>query len=145
MSKFENTKTDGASLSADKVLLAPIISGFGFRENAEFESFAHLFKNLAKPNRKYIAAVPEDKAAHPEFVRFCAEYGLEIHAVSQNKLEDIITPTQSAKSLQFRNVGSVCEAAALILAGEGATLVVQRQLSDDKRVSCAMSEVNKPN
>ena len=119
--------------------LLPIIAGFGFRAQAKQSSFAQVFEMLAETGLDYIAAVPEDKASHAQFTQFCTSYGLEIKTVLPHELDSVETPTQSEKSLAYRNVGSVCEAVALHVAGRGAKLLHKRHLSDDKLVSCAMS------
>jgi cobalt-precorrin 5A hydrolase len=50
------------------------------------------------------------------------------------------TVTQSGASHRARRTGSVAEAAALVAAGPGATLLGARAVSGDRMATCALAE-----
>jgi cobalt-precorrin 5A hydrolase len=115
------------------------IAGFGFRQSATSHSFSSLLARTGYGNRIDKIAVPADKAGHPEFIRFCAETGVEIIPIDRHQIAHIQTPSQSEASQHYRQTGSVCEAVALCAAGENSVIISHRLISDDRLASCAIS------
>jgi cobalt-precorrin 5A hydrolase len=80
-----------------------------------------------------------DKAEFVAFQAFARARKLPIQTVSQDSLDQTQTQTQSQASLEHRGTGSVAEAAALIAAGAGATLISTRKISNDRLATCAIA------
>ena len=110
-----------------------IVAGFGSRSGATAASLrsALLLAQAGAPPVTHVATLA-DKAP------LLKALGLPILAVET--LDEIATPTRSAASLAARGTGSVAEAAALAAAGPGARLLVSRQISPDRKATCAIAE-----
>ena len=120
-----------------------MIAGFGFRHTATSSSFASLLATTGYGDKIDKIAVPADKASHPEFLRFCADTGVEIISIEQHQIAQIHTPSQSESSRQYRDTGSVCEAVALCAAGADSVIICRKIISDDRLASCAISASSK--
>ena len=116
-----------------------IVAGFGFRRAATAESLLDALDKARGPQAPALLATAEDKAAAPAFQALSARLGLPIHAVSLDALAQVETPTRSATVRALRGSGSVAEAAALVAAGPGASLLGPRAVSADRMATCALA------
>jgi cobalt-precorrin 5A hydrolase len=114
-----------------------IVAGFGMRADVTEASLQDALEQTGyAPDA--IATVA-DKAGFDAFQAFALTQNLPIQKVSQHSLDQAQTQTQSQASLYHRGTGSVAEAAALIAAGSGATLVSMRKISNDRLATCAIA------
>jgi cobalt-precorrin 5A hydrolase len=120
--------------------LAVIVAGFGCRAGAGVASLHDALRAAWPDSPLWALAGPEDRVAL--LSRLAAILGLPVIPVAPEMLAGISTPTRSAISLAARGVGSVAEAAALAGAGNGARLLVTRQISADRMASCAIAQGN---
>ena len=116
-----------------------IVAGFGFRRAATAESLLDALDKARGPQAPALLATAEDKAAAPAFQALSARLGLPIHAVTLDALSQVETPTRSATVRALRGSGSVAEAAALVAAGPGASLLGPRAVSADRMATCALA------
>ena len=116
-----------------------IVAGFGFRRAATAESLLDALDKARCPQAPALLATAEDKAAAPAFQALSARLGLPIHAVTLDALAQVETPTRSATVRALRGSGSVAEAAALVAAGPGASLLGPRAVSADRMATCALA------
>jgi cobalt-precorrin 5A hydrolase len=127
--------------------MSRLVIGLGFREAATAQSIAEVLASvaarIAQPGA-VVLAVAEDKAAHPGLLAAvqASHFLVETVASEEMREADARVVTRSERVLRQRGVGSVCEAAALAVAGRGARLVVTRTVSADRHASAAaaMSE-----
>ena len=123
--------------------MSRLVIGVGFRKEASARSIGEVVTNAsaqaAMPGAASLLAVLEDKAAHPG-LRVAADTAhLPIEAVGTHAMRaaDAHVATRSAQVKRYRDVGSVCEAAALAAAGPGARLLVGRIVSADRHATAA--------
>lgn len=116
-----------------------IVAGFGFRRAATAESLLDALDKARGPQAPALLATAEDKAAAPAFQALSARLGLPIHTVTPDALAQVETPTRSATVRALRGSGSVAEAAALVAAGPGASLLGPRAVSADRMATCALA------
>ena len=116
-----------------------IVAGFGFRQAATLDSLLDALDKARGPQAPALLATAEDKAAAPAFQALSARLGLPIHAVTLDALAQAETPTRSATVRALRGSGSVAEAAALVAAGPGASLLGPRAVSADRMATCALA------
>jgi cobalt-precorrin 5A hydrolase len=116
-----------------------IVAGFGFRRAATAESLLDALDKARGPQAPALLATAEDKAAAPAFQALSARLGLPIHTVTLDALAQVETPTRSATVRALRGSGSVAEAAALVAAGPGASLLGPRAVSADRMATCALA------
>jgi cobalt-precorrin 5A hydrolase len=118
-----------------------IVAGFGFRGAATAESLLDALDKARGPQAPALLATAEDKAAAPAFQALSARLGLPVHAVTLDALAQVETPTRSAtvRALRGSGSGSVAEAAALVAAGPGASLLGPRAVSADRMATCALA------
>ena len=116
-----------------------IVAGFGFRQAASLESLLDALDKARGTRAPALLATAEDKAKAPVFQALSARLNLPIHAVVLEALAAIETPTRSAKVRALRGSGSVAEAAALVAAGPGASLLGPRAVSADRMATCALA------
>jgi cobalt-precorrin 5A hydrolase len=123
--------------------MSRLVIGLGFRDEVSAQSIgealAAVAARAARPEAENVLAVPEDKAAHPALAAAATAGCLTIQTASADAMREadarVITRSERAKT--HRNVGSVCEAAALAVAGTDARLIVTRVVSADRRVTAA--------
>lgn len=123
--------------------MSRLVIGLGFRDEVSAQSIgealAAVAARAARPEAETVLAVPEDKAAHPALAAAATAGCLTIQTASADAMREadarVITRSERAKT--HRNVGSVCEAAALAVAGTDARLIVTRVVSADRRVTAA--------
>ena len=99
-------------------------------------------RNKSPPNSdcaRIISASLSNVTEFAAFQAFARAQKLPIQTVSQDSLDQAQTQTQSQASLHHRGTGSVAEAAALIAAGAGATLICTRKISNDRLATCAIA------
>ena len=114
-----------------------IVAGFGMRTDVTEASLQDALDQTGyAPDA--IATVA-DKAGFDAFQAFATARKLPIQTVLQDSLDHAQTQTQSQASLHHRGTGSVAEAAALIAAWTGATLLSTRKISNDRLATCAIA------
>ena len=116
-----------------------IVAGFGFRKAASLESLLDALDRARGTQAPALLATAEDKATAPAFQALSARLNLPIHAVALDALAATETPTRSARVRALRGSGSVAEAAALVAAGPGASLLGTRAVSADRMATCALA------
>jgi cobalt-precorrin 5A hydrolase len=114
-----------------------IIAGFGMRAEVTEASLQDALDQTGYAPDAIATVV--DKVGINAFQAFARTQNLPIQAVSQVSLDQAQTQTQSQVSLSHRGTGSVAEAAALIAAGTGATLLSGRKISNDRLATCAIA------
>ena len=116
-----------------------IIAGFGMRAEVTEASLQDALDQTGYVPDAIATVV--DKVGINAFQAFARTQNLPIQAVSQVSLDQAQTQTQtqSQVSLYHRGTGSVAEAAALIAAGAGATLLSGRKISNDRLATCAIA------
>jgi cobalt-precorrin 5A hydrolase len=120
-----------------------LVIGLGFRNEVSTQAIGEVMATVAaraaQPDMETVLAVPEDKAAHPALCAAAKATRLSIKTASPDAMREadtrVITRSEQAKSR--RNVGSVCEAAALAVAGADARLIVARTISADRHATAA--------
>jgi cobalt-precorrin 5A hydrolase len=128
--------------------MSRLVIGLGFREAATAQSIGEVLASvaarIAKSGVATVLAVAEDKATHPGLLAAAqaSHFSVETVATEELRETDARVITRSERVLRQRGVGSVCEAAALAVAGRGARLVVTRTVSADRSATAAaaMSE-----
>jgi cobalt-precorrin 5A hydrolase len=122
-----------------------LVIGLGFRDQATAQSIGEVLADVvvqaAMPDIATVLAVVEDKAAHPGLLAAAQTNHLSIESVAAETLRaaDARVTTRSERVLRQRGVGSVCEAAALAVAGANARLVVTRRVSADRNATAAVA------
>ena len=114
-----------------------IIAGFGMRAEVTEASLQDALDQTGYAPDAIATVV--DKVGINAFQAFARTQNLPIQAVSQVSLDQAQIQTQSQVSLYHRGTGSVAEAAALIAAGTGATLLSGRKISNDRLATCAIA------
>ncbi|CAA2136410.1 Cobalt-precorrin-5A hydrolase (plasmid) [Methylobacterium bullatum] len=121
-----------------------IVAGIGFRHGAMADEIAALIhRALAEsghePERLGAIATAEDRANEPSIVEAAAAFGLLPVGMSPAEMiaVDARVTTRSGRIEASRGVGSVAEAAALAMAGDGGTLILPRIASP--AVTCALA------
>lgn len=117
-----------------------IVAGFGFNSKATVTSFEQALAATGFEGEVSLLATASDKALAPELLDFAKWHGLTIQAISSRDLEAAKTQSQSVISRLLRRTGSVSEAAALVAAGKGASLLTARKISDDRAATCAIAQ-----
>ena len=123
--------------------MSRLVIGIGFRDEATAQSIGEALSaaaaRAARPEAETVLAVPEDKAAHPALRVAAKAKCLSIQTASADAMReaDARVTTRSKQAETHRNVGSVCEAAALAVAGTDARLIVSRIVSADRRATAA--------
>lgn len=123
--------------------MSRLVIGIGFRDEATAQSIGEVLTTVvaraARPAAETVLAVPEDRAAHPALCEAAKAGYLSIQTASADAMREadarVITQSEQAKT--HRNVGSVCEAAALAVAGNEAHLIVTRIVSADRHATAA--------
>ena len=114
-----------------------IVAGFGMRADVTEASLQDALDQTGyAPD---VIATVADKAEFIALQAFARAQKLPLQTVSQDSLDQVQTQTQSQASLHHRSTGSVAEAAALIAAGAGATLLSTRKISNDRLATCAIA------
>jgi len=121
--------------------MSRLVIGLGFRNDAGVAAIAEVFAAVVAQagGMASAIAVPADKAEHPALCAVLRDSGLPLERISADAMlrADRDIATRSATIEQHRGVGSVCEAAAMAAAGEGARLVVTRLISTDRTATAA--------
>jgi cobalt-precorrin 5A hydrolase len=125
--------------------MSRLVIGLGFRDQATAQSIGEVLADViaqaAMPDVATVLAVVEDKATHPGLLAAAQAAHLSVKTVAAETLRaaDARVTTRSERVLRQRGVGSVCEAAALAVAGVEARLVVTRQVSADRTATAAVA------
>lgn len=122
----------------------PLVAGIGFRRSAEAAEITALIARAleaagAEPEHLAAIATALDRAGDPAIREAAEHFGLAPLGVAPDALTacDAAVETRSARIESLRGVGSLCEAAALAVAGPGATLALPRIASGS--VTCALA------
>lgn len=127
--------------------MSRLVIGLGFRDEVSAQSITEALSAVAaraaRPEAEAVLAVPEDKAAHPALHAAAKARCLSIQTASADAMReaDARVITRSEQTRTHRNVGSVCEAAALAVAGTDARLIVSRIVSADRRATAAAAAI----
>ncbi|MCA3507956.1 MAG: cobalamin biosynthesis protein [Rhodobacter sp.] len=116
-----------------------IVAGFGFRQAATIESLLDALDKARGTQMPSRLATAEDKALAPVFQALAARLGLPGDAITPEALAVTETPTRSARVRALHGSGSLAEAAALVAAGPGASLLGPRTISADRMAACALA------
>ncbi len=116
-----------------------IVAGFGFRQAATIESLLDALDKARGTQMPSRLATAEDKALAPVFQALAARLGLPGDATTPEALAVTETPTRSARVRALHGSGSLAEAAALVAAGPGASLLGPRAISADRMAACALA------
>jgi cobalt-precorrin 5A hydrolase len=114
-----------------------IVAGFGFRAAATLESLLDALNRTGTPRPPGLLATAEDKA--PALAGLAARLNLPLLSIPKAALAAAETATRSATVAALRGTGSVAEAAALVAAGPGASLLGPRAVSADRMATCALA------
>lgn len=115
-----------------------IVAGFGLRAGA---TTASLQAALGLTGVQVTdLAVVADKSGLPGIRGLAAETGLPLHAVALTELDHTRVQTLSPRQPARYGKGSVAEAAALAVAGLGATLIQTRLTSPDGQATVAIAK-----
>ncbi|MEP3918027.1 cobalamin biosynthesis protein [Ascidiaceihabitans sp.] len=117
-----------------------IVAGFGFTTSATFDSLKQALVATGYAMQIDGVATAADKTQTPAFVDFAKAQKCPVFKVATTEIEATQTQTQSPISARERGTGSVAEAAALSAAGPGATLIISRQISNDRMATCAIAK-----
>ena len=123
--------------------MSRLVIGIGFRDEASAQSIDEALSivaaRAARPGAETVLAVPADKAAHPALCAAAKAKCLSIQTASADAMQaaDTRVITRSDQAKAHRHVGSVCEAAALAVAGAQARLIVTRIVSQDRLATAA--------
>jgi len=127
-------------MDRDELMKKILIVGFGFRSSAGFESLANALSKVYQNQNITAFAAPADKIRHSHLIELARYHELPLYGVAKTRLMAVDTPTKSPVILQKRQTGSIAEAAALGLFIGPATLLCNRQISDDGLSVCALAE-----
>jgi len=116
-----------------------IVAGFGFRQAASVDSLLDALDRARAAQTPGLIATAEDKATAPVFQALSDHLNLPIRGIAQDVLAQVETPTRSPTVRAARGSGSVAEAAALVAAGPGASLLGPRVVSADRMATCALA------
>ncbi|GEM_PF-138424 len=124
---------------------AVIVAGFGYRAAAGAESLRDALEAACaqtasgvQPAAINALAAPADKI--PLVSKLGQALGVPVIAVDARQLTAMPTQTLSEKSIQNRGTGSVAEASALAGAGNNASLLCLRTVSQDRMATCALAK-----
>ena len=117
-----------------------VIAGFGFRGSAGVDSLRDALRRTAQSHKMTALATPTDKANAACLRALATDLNLPVIAVTTENLGQPNTATHSPRVQRLRNTGSVAEAAALSAVGVGARLISTRQVSHDRKATCAVAE-----
>src|ERR1700743_267461 len=123
--------------------MSRLVIGLGFRNEGSTQAIGEVMAAVsaraARPDMETVLAVPEDKAAHPALCAAAKATRLSIQTASTDAMREadarVVTRSEQAKT--HRNIGSVCEAAALGVAGGDARLLVARIIPADRHATAA--------
>ena len=121
-----------------------IVAGFGFRSGASVASLQNALALALQGHSVALLATAEDKAGAQCFRALSVALDLPIAAVALARLAATQTLTNSTTIRALRNSGSVAEAAALVAAGPGASLLGARAVSADRMATCALATRTTP-
>ncbi len=116
-----------------------IVAGFGFRKAASVASLQDALMRASAGRTVALLATAQDKADAVCFSGLAAALGVPVVAVPQSVLATADTLTKTAAVRTLRGSGSVAEAAALVAAGPGASLLGARAVSADRMATCALA------
>lgn len=116
------------------------IAGLGFRSAADVASLRDALASAGGAHGVTGLATLDEKAGAPSLQALADELALPVHCVTLAAMAMVETLTQSERVAARFNVGSVAEAAALVVAGRGARLLGPRAVSGDGMATAAIAE-----
>ena len=122
--------------------LKNVIAGIGFKSTVTITSFNELFENYLKKYSAFTVATSKEKAKNKAFLQFINANHLKLIQIEEDAISNIITPTDSHLSKKFKNVGSFCEAVALVGGGSASKIVCERKISSDRLATIAIARMD---
>ena len=119
-----------------------MIAGIGFKSKVTITSFNELLEKYIKKYSAFTIATSKEKAKNDVFLKFVITNHLKLIRVDEDAVSNIITPTVSDMSKKFKNVGSFCEAVALVGGGSASKIICERKISSDKLATIAIAEMD---
>ena len=119
-----------------------MIAGIGFKSTVTITSFNELLEKYIKKYSAFTIATSEEKAKNEVFLKFVITNHLKLIRVDEDAVSNIITPTVSDMSKKFKNVGSFCEAVALVGGGSASKIICERKISSDRLATIAIAEMD---
>lgn len=114
-------------------------AGFGFRKSATLASLQDALSQAAGSQSVSLIATASDKSVSICFQQLADLLSVPTLAIPQADLDQISTLTNSPTVKHLRGSGSIAEAAALVAAGPGASLLGRRAISADRMATCAIA------
>lgn len=111
-----------------------IVAGFGMRTGATTDSLRDALAQAAGGRVVDAVATLDSKIAA------LSALNVPVIAVPPDAVPTVPTITHSPAALAAHGTGSVAEAAALVAAGPGATLLGPRHISTDRMATCAIAQ-----
>lgn len=121
-----------------------IVAGFGFRGTATLASLQDALHRAAGGLSIGLIATAADKAKEPCLQDLARLLSVSVASIPPDDLQAVATPTDSATVRRHRGTGSLAEAAALVAAGPGASLLGARAISADRMATCALARRTTP-
>jgi cobalt-precorrin 5A hydrolase len=121
-----------------------IVAGFGFRSAATHASLQDALSRAARGQEIDLIATVAEKSRSQCFLELASALSVPLLAVPQAELNLMTTLTVTAAVKRLRGSGSIAEAAALVAAGPGATLLCSRVVSADRMATCAIAKKDLP-
>ena len=119
-----------------------MIAGIGFKSKVTITSFNEVLEKYIKKYSAFTIATSKEKAKNDVFLKFVITNHLKLIRVDEDAVSNIITPTVSDMSKKFKNVGSFCEAAALVAGGSAFKIICERKISSDRLATIAIAEMD---
>jgi cobalt-precorrin 5A hydrolase len=116
------------------------VAGLGFRKEATIESLRDALLAAGGARGLDALATATNKADAAVIVALARELGLAIKPVPAEALARVETSTHSPRVTAMFGAGSLAEAAALAVAGQGARLISERSISRDNTATAAIAE-----
>jgi len=115
------------------------VAGFGYCAGACLASMEELLNRLEQSFGAVdgLAAVSDKSELVQALGR---KRGLPVMIIDNEALSGVDTLTASPYSMRARQTGSVAEAVALLAAHDGACLMGPRQISTDRKATCALAQ-----
>lgn len=116
------------------------IAGLGFRSAVDVASLRDALARAGGSNGVTALATLDEKAGATALKALAAELALPVYGVTPEAMAMVETLTQSAQVAARLGLGSVAEAAALVMAGPAARLLGPRVVSGDGLATAAIAE-----
>ncbi|MFT8890438.1 MAG: cobalamin biosynthesis protein [Acetobacter papayae] len=123
------------------------VLGFGLRPHASRNALEQVLARVLDAARALdgdslaldAMATLTRRVEHQALRCLAQAYALPVIAVDEAKVAGVVTPTRSVRIEALFGTGSIAEATALLVAGDGARIIVSRIVSSDGTASAAMA------